>query len=56
MENQTKDDKDILIGILMSQRNSLMDQVTQMQLTIEKMLPQIPKDKNDNDKSPNLQQ
>lgn len=44
-----KDDKDILINILMQTRNSLMDQILGLQLRIAKMEPLMPKEPtNDN--------
>jgi hypothetical protein len=49
----TEQEKDILINILMSQRNSLLDQVTQMELRFQSAqipLPPVepPKEPNDN--------
>jgi hypothetical protein len=48
-------DKDLLINLLIGQRNSLMDQMLGLQLRIAKMEPFMPKDPvNDNKRNEQL--
>ncbi len=46
-----KDDKDLVIGILMSQRNGLMNQIVELELRVQKMLPLMPKEPTDDNVS-----
>ncbi len=46
-----KDDKDIVIGIVIGQRNNLMNQLVELELKIQKMLPLMPKEPTDDNVS-----
>ena len=45
-------DQDIVIGVLLRQRQELLDKVTSLEATVEKMLPFMPKDPPSNDDKP----
>jgi hypothetical protein len=44
------DEKDMLIQILIGQRNAMLDQLTGLQLQVQKMTPYMPKEPTSDDK------
>lgn len=44
MDSKPMDDREMVINLLVQQRNSLMDQITGLQLRIAKMEPFMPKE------------
>ncbi len=44
MDGKVMDDKDIAISVLINHRNNLMNQIVELEVKVQKMLPFMPKD------------